>query len=152
MRLYLDLCVYNRPFDYQGQERVALETSAFIYLLEKIEQGSHVLIASEALQYENNRNPDEQRKRRVASYFNLAREFVRVNFSDGERINFLKELGFAPIDALHIALAEKSQTDYFVTCDDAIIKLYERRGNCKTPISGEFLESAVSDKLRIQIL
>jgi len=48
LRLYLDLCVYNRPFDYQGQERVALETSAFIYLLEKIEQGSHVLIASEA--------------------------------------------------------------------------------------------------------
>lgn len=126
MRLYLDLCVYNRPFDYQGQERVALETSAFIYLLEKIEQGSHVLIASEALQYENNKNTNEQRKRRVASYFNLAREFVRVDFSDGEIINFLKELGFAPIDALHIALAEKSQTDYFVTCDDAIIKLYER--------------------------
>jgi len=126
LRLYLDLCVYNRPFDYQGQERVALETSAFIYLLEKIEQGSHVLIASEALQYENNRNPDEQRKRRVASYFNLAREFARVDFSDGERINFLKELGFTPIDALHIILAEKSQTDYFVTCDDAIIKLYER--------------------------
>jgi len=126
LRLYFDLCVYNRPFDYQGQERVALETSAFIYLLEKIEQGSHVLIASEALQYENNRNPDEQRKRRVASYFNLAREFVRVDFSDGERINFLKELGFNPIDALHIILAEKSQTDYFVTCDDEIIKLYER--------------------------
>jgi len=39
LKLYLDLCVYNRPFDYQGQERVALETSAFIYLLEKVEKG-----------------------------------------------------------------------------------------------------------------
>jgi hypothetical protein len=31
---------------------VGLETSAFIYLLEKVENGSHVLIASEALIYE----------------------------------------------------------------------------------------------------
>jgi hypothetical protein len=44
----------------QGQERVALEAGAFIYLLERIEKGSHVLIASEALIYENNKSPDEQ--------------------------------------------------------------------------------------------
>ena len=126
MKLYFDLCVYNRPFDYQGQERVALETSAFIYLLEKIEKGSHVLIASEALIYENNRNPDEQRKVRVASYFNLAREFVGADFSDEERVSVLNELGFLNIDALHIASAEKSRADYFVTCDDDIMKLYKR--------------------------
>jgi hypothetical protein len=65
---------------------VALETSAFIYLLEKIEKGSHVLIASEALIYENSKSPDEQRKVRVASYFNLAREFVGADFSDEERV------------------------------------------------------------------
>jgi len=40
MKLYLDLCVYNRPFDYQGQERIALETGAFIYLVEQIEKGN----------------------------------------------------------------------------------------------------------------
>ncbi len=127
LKLYLDLCVYNRPFDYQGQERVALETSAFIYLLEKVEKGSYVLIASEALIYENNKNPDEQRKLRGASFFHLARDFVRADESDVEKVIFLKELGFSDIDALHIALAEKSGADYFVTCDDDIVKLYERR-------------------------
>jgi predicted nucleic acid-binding protein len=105
---------------------VALETSAFIYLLEKIEKGSHVLITSEALIYENNKSTDEQRKVRVASYFNLAREFVRADFADKERVYVLKELGFPDIDALHIASAEKSRADYFVTCDDDIIKLYKR--------------------------
>jgi predicted nucleic acid-binding protein len=105
---------------------VALETSAFIYLLEKIEKGSHVLIASEALIYENNRSLDEQRKVRVASYFNLARESVGADFSDEGRVNALKELGFSDIDALHVASAEKSRADYFVTCDDDIIKLYKR--------------------------
>ena len=126
MKIYLDLCVYNRPFDDQGQERVALETSAFIYLLEKIEKGSHILITSEALIYENNKSLNEQRKVRVASYFALAREFVGADFSDAERVNFLKELGFPDIDALHVALAEKSRADYFVTCDDDIIKSYKR--------------------------
>jgi len=126
LKLYLDLCVYNRPFDYQGQERVALETSVFIYLLEKVGKGSHVLVASEALIYENNKTPDEQRKLRVTSYFSLAREFVGTDGSDVERENFLRELGFSDIDALHIALAEKCGADYFVTCDDDIVKLYER--------------------------
>ena len=124
LKLYLDLCVYNRPFDYQGQERVALETSAFIYILEKVEKGSYALIVSEALVYENNKNPNEQRRLRVASYFSLAREFVGTDSSDGERVNYLKQLGFSDIDALHIALAEKCGADYFVSCDDDIVKLY----------------------------
>jgi predicted nucleic acid-binding protein len=103
-----------------------LETSAFIYFLEKVEKESHVLIASEALIYENNRSLDEQRKVRVASFFNLAREFVGADLSDVERAHFLKELGFPGIDALHVALAEKARADYFVTCDDDIMKLYQR--------------------------
>ena len=105
---------------------MALETGAFIYLLEKIEKGSDVLIASEALLYENSKSLDEQRKARITSYFSLAREFVGADFSDMERVNVLKELGFPDIDALHIALAEKARADYFVTCDDDIIKLYKR--------------------------
>lgn len=126
MKLYLDLCVYNRPFDHQGQERVALETSAFIYILEKIEKGIYTLVASEALLYENNKNPDEQRKFRVASYFHLAQEFIKIDNSDLERAKYLKRLGFTDIDALHIVLAEKSRVDYFITCDNEIVKLYKK--------------------------
>ena len=49
MRIYLDLCVYKRPFDYQGQERIALETNMFIYLLERIEAGIYRLVVSQQL-------------------------------------------------------------------------------------------------------
>ena len=126
MRLYLDLCVYNRPFDYQGQERIALETSAFIYVLEMVEKGAHTLVMSEALVYENNRNPDEQRRVRVASYFYLAKEFVKINDPYLERVNFLKELNLSDIDALHITLAEKANVDYLITCDDDMVKLCKK--------------------------
>jgi len=129
MKLYLDLCVYNRPFDHQGQERIALETNAFIYILEMVEKGTYNVIASEALLYENSRNTDEQRKIRIADYFRLANEFIRVNKPDIERAKVLKGLGLFDIDALHIALAEKSEVDYFITCDDEITKVYKKRQN-----------------------
>lgn len=130
MKLYLDLCVYNRPFDYQGQERVALETSVFIYIIEKIENASFTLVTSEALIYENSKNLDEQRKIRIASYFQLSKEFMQIDAFDMERVKYLKELKFADLDALHIALAEKSGADFFITCDDEIVKLYKKNKAC----------------------
>ena len=126
MKLYLDLCVYNRPFDYQGQDRVALETSVFIYLLEKIEYGAYILVASDALIYENHRSSDVLKSARINTYFNLAKEFIEINGTDIERSKFLKKLGFSDIDALHIALAERSDSDYFITCDDDITNRYKR--------------------------
>ncbi|MDI6761881.1 MAG: hypothetical protein QME83_02510 [Thermodesulfobacteriota bacterium] len=94
MKLYLDLCVFNRPFDYQGQERIALETGAFIYLLEQIEKENYILICSEALVYENNQNPDSLRRERVSTYFELAKDFIKLEESDFNRARFLNEIGF----------------------------------------------------------
>lgn len=129
MKLYLDLCVYNRPFDYQGQERVALETWAFIYLLEQIENGKYALVCSEALTYENNRNIDGVRTARITSYFELAKEFIRLEETDFERANGLKALGFTDMDALHIASAEKGDIDFLITCDDRMVSLYKKKAH-----------------------
>jgi predicted nucleic acid-binding protein len=126
MRLYIDLCVFNRPFDYQGEERVAFETSAFIYLLEKLEKSEHSLVISEALVYENSKNPSEQRRSRVASYFEMAKELITVDGQIVERAKFLRDLGFSDLDALHVSSAEKSKADYFITCDDEIVRVYGR--------------------------
>ncbi|MDO8141423.1 MAG: hypothetical protein Q6358_07975 [Candidatus Brocadiales bacterium] len=129
MKLYLDLCVYNRPFDYQGHNRVSLETSIFTYILEKIETGTYILVASDALTYENNKNPDSLRSARIATYFELAKELIKINNYDYERVKILKEFGFSDIDALHISLAERSQADYFITCDDDIVNRYKKHKN-----------------------
>jgi predicted nucleic acid-binding protein len=126
MKLYLDLCVYNRPFDYQGQERVFLETGVFVYLIEQIEKGRYGLVCSEALVYENERNPDNVRRDRISSYFKLAKEFIVLEKADFERATLLRKLGFADMDAIHISCAEKGGTDFFITCDESIVKLYRK--------------------------
>ncbi|MCF6149449.1 MAG: PIN domain-containing protein [Candidatus Kuenenia sp.] len=126
MKLYLDLCVYNRPFDDQGHDRIALETSIFTYILEKIETDVYVLVTSDALTYENNKNPDSLKSARISTYFELAHEFVEINNSDYNRAKELKGFGFSDIDALHISLAERSQADYFITCDDDIVNRFKK--------------------------
>jgi predicted nucleic acid-binding protein len=49
--------------------------------------------------------------------------------SDGiaERAKILEERGFKAFDALHIACAESSGVDYFVTCDDRLLKKARRQ-------------------------
>jgi hypothetical protein len=39
MKIYLDTCCLNRPFDDQRQHRVRLETEAVTLILKKIRQG-----------------------------------------------------------------------------------------------------------------
>jgi predicted nucleic acid-binding protein len=136
LKLYLDLCVYNRPFDFQGYDRIALESNAFIYLLEKIENENYSLVVSDALFYENNKNPNDQKKKQIFSYFKLAKENIKIDNFDIKRAKELIKIGFNEMDALHIAVAEKSKTDYFITCDDKIVKLYRKHNNLiRTKIS-----------------
>ena len=126
MKLYIDLCVYNRPFDDQGQNRVELETGIFIYILEQVEADRYMLVVSDILKYENERNPYIQKRERIASYFQLAGESVGIDTSTVARAKKLRDLGFGDIDAFHIALAEKSKADLFITCDDAIISCFKK--------------------------
>lgn len=59
----------------------------------------------------------------------MASELIEIDNSDIKRAKILKNLGFTDIDALHIALAEKGNINYFVTCDDGILKLYNKNKN-----------------------
>ena len=126
LKLYLDLCIYNRPFDDQTQSRIALETNAFVYLLDKIENGEYIAINSQILKYENRRNPDGDRRERVRSYLRLAKEYAKIDRDSIKRAEYLRKLKFGALDALHLAVAEGAEVDYFITCDDRIIERAER--------------------------
>lgn len=40
MRLYLDLCCFNRPYDDQTQTRIRLETEAKILIQENVKRSA----------------------------------------------------------------------------------------------------------------
>ena len=57
MRVYLDNCCYNRPYDDQTSTTISLETQAKLKIQELIKNQKIELVTSYMLAYENNANP-----------------------------------------------------------------------------------------------
>jgi predicted nucleic acid-binding protein len=126
MRIYLDLCVYNRPFDDQRQPRIAMETLAFIFLLAKTISGEIITINSFVLEDENSNNPYIDRRDRISDALKVAAEYVGYTEELEKRAKEVEKLGIMGMDALHIACAEKAKADFLVTCDDLLVKKWKR--------------------------
>ena len=52
-----------------------------------------------------------------------------------ERASILEEQGLKPIDALHVASAEISDSQYFLACDDRLIRRYQGNINVMNPVN-----------------
>ncbi len=52
----------------------------------------------------------------------LAREHVASHPAIFDRVRGFEEAGLSANDALHLAVAEQAGVDYFVTCDDKLLR------------------------------
>jgi hypothetical protein len=79
MRIYLDNCCFNRPFDVQSDMIVYLETKSKLAIQGMIKNKRLELVWSEVLDFENNENPFEERKFKILEWKLLAVENVEMN-------------------------------------------------------------------------
>jgi predicted nucleic acid-binding protein len=126
MRIYLDVCCLNRPFDDQSQERIRMETEAVELILQLFERGIHQWISSTAIEEEASLNPDIDQRTRVEAMLKLADERLRVDDSALERARSYWPQGIRRFDALHVALAESNGSDLLLTVDDDLIRKARR--------------------------
>ncbi len=124
MKLYLDNSVLNRPYDDQRQPRILLETIAFSVVLQIIEAGEAGMVRSPMHKFENDQNPFPIRRQWVEQCLRLATCVTEWNDAVRNRANELQAAGIKPCDALHVAAAESVNADYFLTCDDRLIRRY----------------------------
>lgn len=127
MKLYMDLCCLNRPFDDQSQARVALESQAVVLMLEKIDRGEHTMCNSAALVVENSLSLRTQVRLEVEVLLERSDIWVPHDKAIDDRAAELRKLGFKEFDAYHIAAAEAAGCDYLVTCDDKFLKSARRK-------------------------
>lgn len=123
INIYLDVCCLNRPFDDQSQERIRLEAIAVDSILRRIEDNEWISVSSEAIQDEIDGTPSLSRRARVQENADLAKRFVIVELEQLSRAAELRNLGFGPFDALHIACAEDAEVDVLLTTDDRMLRL-----------------------------
>jgi predicted nucleic acid-binding protein len=131
MRIYLDTCVLNRPFDDQTNNRVRIETEAISKILDRIREHSIDLAWSSAIDYENGRSPEGERRESVSQWRSFAMVEVSATESVGQNAKRLVEFGFGDVDAIHLASAIVGSADYFVTTDDGILRKRDRVSEIK---------------------
>ena len=125
MKVYLDNCCYNRPYDDQSQLRISLETQAKLQIQSVIKEKQIKLASSYILLYENSKNPHEIRRQTIY-------KFIKENidtFIDAEYAEKVKTkaeqiitAGVKTVDAYHVACAILAESDYFITTDDRVLK------------------------------
>ena len=123
MKIYLDNCCFNRPFDDQSRIRIMLETEAKLRIQEEVRAGRLKLIWSYILDYENSKNPHEYRKLQIKVWGKYAVIDIKENDEVIEKANSLNLKGFKKLDSLHIACAVIMKCDFFITTDDKILNL-----------------------------
>jgi hypothetical protein len=73
MRIYLDHCAYNRPFDDQSNIKNQLETTAKLYIQDQIRQGKYDLVWSYMSDLENSNNPNVENKNSIQLWEDIAK-------------------------------------------------------------------------------
>jgi len=125
-KIYLDTCCLNRPFDDQTQERIRLESEAVLAIISRIEKGEWDWIGSEVLIDEIEQTPDTRKLSRARLLSGFIRQMVEVGKAEITRSKELQREGFKEFDSLHLACAETTKADVFLSTDDRLLKLAKR--------------------------
>ncbi|MFZ2447832.1 MAG: PIN domain-containing protein [Syntrophobacteraceae bacterium] len=122
MRVYLDCCCLQRPFDDRSQPRIAVEAEAVLVVLAMCESGAVRLLSSDALRFEIDLIPGEARKDNALAVLKLASELIEITMTIEALALKLGAEGLKPLDSLHLASASVAKADYFCTCDDRLLR------------------------------
>jgi len=122
MKIYLDNCCFNRPFDDQSQLRILLESEAKLRIQENIRSGTFELVWSYILDYENSQNPFRERREQIIKWRTYSENDIEESEDVLNIASMIMKHGIKKLDSLHLACAIKANTDYFLTTDDGVIK------------------------------
>ncbi|MBP3796266.1 MAG: hypothetical protein J6I46_00645 [Ruminococcus sp.] len=136
MKVYLDNCCYNRPYDDQSQFKVFLETQSKLHIQKLITEGKLELVYSYMSRYENAQNPFEIRRNTISQFFKNASVYVDET-NAVIIINKAREImqtGVKTKDAIHVSCAIFAKAEYFLTTDVRLLKYKSNEIKIMNPI------------------
>jgi len=134
MKVYIDTSALNRIFDDQSQVKIYMESSSMLIIFTLIDSGAIELIVSDVLLFENKNNPYLERHAFVNLCIQKAKQIQMIHEGILTRAQEMESQHIKGLDALHLACAEELNADYFLTCDDIILKRYRGKIKIQNPI------------------
>jgi predicted nucleic acid-binding protein len=138
MKVYLDNCCFNRPFDNQSNHRVHLEAEAVKVILSQCDCGDWDLFVSDISLYEIANTPEPERRQKLQSFIKLAVKKVAMTQDIRQHARTFEMAGIKAFDALPLASGE-GYADIFLTVDNKLYKkariLNDLRIDVSTPLN-----------------
>ncbi len=122
MKVYLDNCCFNRPYDNQDYLSIKLETEAKLKIQEMIKEKQLLLIWSFMLDYENSANQGKSKKESIYDWYKYSS--AHISFKDDilRLSEIIAGMGFGKKDSIHLSCAIMGKAEYFITVDKGILK------------------------------
>lgn len=137
MKIYLDNCAYNRPYDDFSQLTVNLEAQAKLHIQSWIRDGKFELVSSEMLMAEVDASPFEVRRKGIREFIN-ENSSIHVGPSNiikvDEMAADIMEAGVKYKDACHVASALLAGCEYLITTDKRLLKYRTEKMKLVNPI------------------
>ena len=122
MRVYLDNCCYNRPFDDQTQLKIRLETEAKLRIQHLMRIGAVEYAWSKVLDYELGQSPFFDQIEEICDWADWVAVYICMDDSIAAEGAAIMTCGVKRMDALHFASAKAAGCDWFLTTDRGILK------------------------------
>ena len=126
MRVYLDMCCYNRPYDDQSQSKISNETKAKLAIQNLIKNSLLDLVDSYMLRYECEQNPIDMRRTTIMDFIDKNAKIFVGEKSHRETIvskaHDIMASGLKFKDSCHVASAIFAGCDYLITTDKRLLK------------------------------
>ncbi len=130
LKIYLDNCCYNRPYDDQSQLSINLEALAKLSIQQEIREGKVDLVTSYILLAENAANRFEAKRKDIQAFIDKQTHTFVSETSSSKVKEAAKEImnsGVKLMDACHIACAIIAGCDYFISTDKRLLKYHSNQ-------------------------
>ena len=137
LKIYLDNCCYNRPFDNQKDSTICAETQAKMFIQSLIKYKSVELVYSAISMLEIAESPFEENRQSIRCFIEENAKYYVSMASHKTAIDLTNEVMQAGVklkDASHVACAIVAKCDYLITTDKRLLKYKDNRIKIVSPM------------------
>ena len=125
LKIYLDSCCLNRPFDDLTQIKIHEEAEAVKKILELAKAGKLVNISSQFVKYELESIKSQEKRDKVLDFYQCD-VYYTLSEHIADLSKYYQTFNLKTFDSLHLATAESHSVDYLLTTDTDFIRLAKR--------------------------